>query len=420
MKIRMGILVASLAAGIVVSASADNLTAEQWGEDLNYWEHTLRDTHPAPFHSVSEESFYQAVSDIRSHVDAWPDYGVALEMIRLAALVADGHTYLYDRGEGGILRSLPIEVYPFSDGMFVRYAMDGYSELVGAQVLTIGGVPIEEVMEAASAYIGGDNEWTVLARTPWLAICPEFLEWKGFIGDRSRVTLGIRDAQGQDRDVTLEPVDGADYYAWRNSPKPVDGAPMYRQRADVAYWKTFLEPANAVYMQFNAVRNLEGGPHLARFSQELVDFIDEKKADYLIIDARHNGGGNGDLLKPLIRRIANHSRINRPGHLYVLSSRVTFSAALMFLGRMERQTHVIFAGEPSGGKPNSYGEFNAVTLPNSGLRGSISSLWHEEGEPDDTREFIDVHMPVALSSSDWFGSRDPVLDAVLTRIREGT
>ena len=66
-----------------------------------------------------------------------------------------------------------------------------------------------------------------------------------------------------------------------------------------------------------------------------------------------------------------------------------------------------------GGKPNSYGEFNAVTLPNSGMAGSISSRWHEEGAPDDTRDCVPMDIPVELASQDFFANRDPVLEAVL-------
>jgi len=405
-----------LLAGNAPAQALSESNARAWLEDIAYWEQQLREIHIAPFHSVSEEDFRDALATIRANVGQWPDYAVALELIRVAAAVGDGHTYLFDGGFAGIFTALPIAAHPFADGVFILNAMPEQEDLVGSEILTIEGTLIDGVVDTAEPYVPRDNEWTVLARYPWLIVCPEFLHWKGFATDLAAVTMGIRDPDGVERDVTLKPVPGADHRAWRESWAPRDDAPSYRKEASTTYWKVYLEDANAVYMQFNAVRNMEGGPHLTRFSRNLIEFVDENDAEYLIIDVRHNGGGDGNLLKPLIRRIAEHPRVNRPGHLYVLTSRYTFSAALMFTARMERQTHVLFAGEPGSGKPNSYSEYNGIGLPNSGLRGSVSSLWHEEGLPEDTRAYIDVDFAVPTFSRDWFENRDPVLDAVLARI----
>ena len=90
------------------------------------------------------------------------------------------------------------------------------------------------------------------------------------------------------------------------------------------------------------------------------------------------------------------------------------SAALMFTARMDRETEVLFVGEPGAGKPNSYSEFNEVNLPNSKLQGSISSIFHQEGEPDDTREAIPVDFPVSRSGEDdqpTAGLHQPMLQA---------
>ena len=170
---------------------------------------------------------------------------------------------------------------------------------------------------------------------------------------------------------------------------------------------------HAVYVKFNSVVNLPDGPHLAAFSEEMIQLVESKRAKKLIIDVRDNGGGNGDMLTPLIRRISENARVNRPGHLFVISGRATFSAALMFTARMEKKTNAIFAGEPGGGKPNSYSERTNFTLPITGMHGSISSRYHEEGGPGDTREFIPVSIPVPPTASDFFGKRDSVVAVVL-------
>ena len=76
-------------------------------------------------------------------------------------------------------------------------------------------------------------------------------------------------------------------------------------------------------------------------------------------------------------------------------------------------TNALFAGEPGGGKPNSYSERTDFTLPNTKMSGSISSRYHEEGGPGDNREYVPVDIPAAMTAADYFGNRDPVLEAVL-------
>ena len=96
----------------------------------------------------------------------------------------------------------------------------------------------------------------------------------------------------------------------------------------------------------------------------------------------------------------------------MLTSRHTFSAALMFIVRMDRNTNALFVGEPSGGKPNSYGEHNPFTLTHSKLTGSISTRFHEEGEPGDTRDSVRMDISVPTLAAEYFAGRDPVLEAV--------
>lgn len=54
-----------------------------------------------------------------------------------------------------------------------------------------------------------------------------------------------------------------------------------------------------------------------------------------------------------------------------------------------------------------------MLLPYSRVRGSISTLYWQDSDPDDRRRWIAPHLPVTLSAADYFANRDPVLDAVL-------
>jgi hypothetical protein len=135
----------------------------------------------------------------------------------------------------------------------------------------------------------------------------------------------------------------------------------------------------------------------------------------MIVDVRHNNGGNLSLLPPLMAAFREYEAANPAGQIYVLMGRNTFSAAQFFLGVMDAQTNAIFAGEPSSSRPNFVGEESQVVLPWSGAMGSISDQYHET-IPGDRREWIKPEISYQLSSRDYFANRDPLLQKVLTAI----
>jgi len=293
--------------------------------------------------------------------------------------------------------------------------MPGQENLVGQQVMKIGDIPAQDLLKYGEAFASRDNEWSLRDERIRPFTDTAFLERVQAVSHDASPIVTLRAADGATSELELASVPFKEYKSWLEdeAQRVNPDAPLYRQHPDKTYWLEPLDGGKTLYMRFSSVQNDPHGPFLAKFSQDLIDRIEKTKPDKLIIDARHNGGGNGALLKPLIRRIAESKQINRRGHLFVLTDRVTFSAALMLTVRMEKETNALFAGEPGGGKPNSYSEFTAFTLPNSKMTGSISSLYHEEGGPGDTRDFVPMDIPVALTSADYSANRDPVLDAVL-------
>lgn len=388
-------------------------TDEQWRQDIETYVSKLKTMHKNPFHAVPEPIFQNEVDALAARLGELSDQQIALEMSRLAAMIGDGHTWIAPDDSWAPER-VPVTLFEFEDGVFVRRAMPKDNELVGREVIAIGGRPVDELLTLAGPFTSRDNEYSLRARRTSLLTNVAFLERVDIMGGGPPV-FTLRDAAGNTSEAPIEPVDAPRFYAWLDESTSTNAKnlPLFRRRADEPYWTEYLDENRALYMRFNSVLNAPNGPHLTAFSEHLVQQLDETGARKLIIDVRNNGGGNGDLLKPLIRRISENKRINQRGRLFVLCDRITYSAALMFTVRMDLQTNALFAGEPGGGKPNSYSERTDFTLPNTKMVGSISSRYHEEGGPGDDREFVPVDIPVEMTSADYFGNRDPVLDAVL-------
>jgi tetratricopeptide (TPR) repeat protein len=125
-----------------------------------------------------------------------------------------------------------------------------------------------------------------------------------------------------------------------------------------------------------------------------------------------NDGGNNGLLKPIIVGLIRLPEIDRPGHLFVITSRNTYSAAQNLVNRLELYTDAIFVGQPTGQHVNSYGDPVAISLPNSHLTVGMSSVWWQDGDERDKRIETDPELAADYTFADYVANRDPALTVI--------
>lgn len=80
---------------------------------------------------------------------------------------------------------------------------------------------------------------------------------------------------------------------------------------------------------------------------------------------------------------------------------------------VELKTDAILVGEASGTSPNQYGDSIQVVLDHSGLVLRVAPQYIVRGDPDDARVTIQPDIATPLSSGDYFGDRDPAMEAIL-------
>ena len=132
----------------------------------------------------------------------------------------------------------------------------------------------------------------------------------------------------------------------------------------------------------------------------------------MVLDLRLNGGGDNTLILPIVHGIIKRDAINRKGHFFVIIGRQTQSAAQNLVNMLERHTEAIFVGEPTGERPNHWGEPEGFELPNSRLQVNVSTLWWQDLDPRDKRDATYPQVPALLSSSDYASNRDPAMAAI--------
>ena len=104
----------------------------------------------------------------------------------------------------------------------------------------------------------------------------------------------------------------------------------------------------------------------------MLGVFDTNPVDRLIIDLRNNPGGNSAVIDPFLTGLqARQSRFASGTKKMVIIGRRTASSALLNAISLKGQPYTILVGEPTGGRPNSYGETLNLTLPNTGATSVI-------------------------------------------------
>jgi hypothetical protein len=389
-----------------------------WNSDIAFWLDQVRKQHYVYKSKPLPPSLVKAADDLKRNIPRYSDERMLFEMQRLAAHVGDGHTYVLPLGAEHVPGSvIPLRFYLFSDGLFVIDASNGNERWIGSKLVSIGRTPAPVLLERMKPAISSDNPFAYR----WIG--PPFLNLRGAIealadgitSDSIPVTL--RDRAGRVHNLKFAsgpPPRMQGIPKLMSSKLPgAPAVPIWLQHVDRNFWISPLSDGS-LYVQFNQVADVESHT-LRQAGTDLGKELMSKRPTRVILDVRHNNGGNSYLYPPIIDALIAWESVVPTGKLYVLTGRNTFSAAQNFIGQLDRRTRAIFVGEPSSSKPNFVGEENDLVLPWSGAIVSISNRYHEN-IPGDKRGWIEPDIRVDLSSRDYFANRDPVLERIAPRV----
>jgi hypothetical protein len=324
---------------------------------------------------------------------------------------------------------LPAKFYWYADGLHVQAAAPEHRDIVGARVIAIGNSSADTALARAARATAADNEFGLRASAPQRLSRPAFLVAAGISSSAESVAVTVQ-ASGSARTVWLRSMGRSaagtpvlDGYWEAMGARPgsdwIDAAPTgdaealwLRERTSL-FFARGLPQSQAYYVRINGIAN-SPGEALGAFVERVLHDAAAAGAHRLILDLRMNGGGNNGLLPPVVRALVK-SGFDQPDRLFFLVGRHTFSAAQNLVNQLERYTRGTFVGEPTGARPNHYGEARRLVLPNSGLTVFVSSLFWQDLDPRDRRPFTAPRLFVPLTAVDYGSGRDPVLRAALTQ-----
>ncbi len=400
------------------AVSAESLTVQQWRQDLNTFVEQAPKVHKDLFHSVTREEFEAVVQGLSARIPTLSRNQIIVELARIVAKVGDGHSYIPLLEPPVSFRRYPIKLYEFPDGVYVVAADPNYKTLVGGRVVEFGKMSFERAYRLVGEIVPRDNATQLKWLGPNYATIAEVLGGLGLADDVENLALTVV-KDGKRVKARLRPAapGHAYFHGWGTEPGWEDAraagapAPLWLQTSADAYWFKYLPEEKILYVQYNQVWNKDD-ESVEAFFKRVMAFAEANPVDRFVLDVRLNGGGNNYLNRPIIHGFIRSDKINQPGRLFTIIGRQTFSAAMNFVNAMKLNTQTLFVGEPTGARPNSYGDNAPVILPNSRIAVRLSTLWWQDMDPRDMREHQAPDLAADLTIADYRAGRDPALEVI--------
>lgn len=415
----LAIFAVSLLAAPAAAQPLTELQVREWREDLRFTANEIRTRHANYTHHVDGKTFEQAVADLDRRIPQLERNDIIVGMMRIAAMIGDGHTRIEPRKDKAFgFPSLPVKLYLFDDGLFIRATRPSQRHLLGARVEAVGGVPVDQAIRRVADLASQENAMGEKLYIPLFLAMPDILEAVGLsegrnsarltvsrAGRRWTVTLPVGEVDPSwppDTDVSLITPNG-----WVDSNR---GAVPLWLRAPLDYHRLIEMPdRHAIYAQINMITDVDGET-LGQLGDKILARANQSNPRTVVLDLRLAQGGNGDLRTDLIRNLVRAE--DDDTQLYLLTARGTFSASQFILDDVDRLTHATIVGEPASSSPTGYGDGYRSQMPNSKIAVRTSIAHWQSGQNFAPWTYVDLAVPYRFS--DYAAGRDPVLEAALS------
>lgn len=401
--------------------------------DLDFVANQVPALHANFFYQLDRPAFQAAVASLNAKIGSLTDAEFYVQLAALVAMAGDAHTALYLFGNPAVqagFGTFPLQFRWLDDGVFVTGASPDYAQALSAQLVQVGGVPIDQVMQKLGAIIPHDNDQWLQYFSQLYLPGQQILQGLDIAPAGATTPLTFRTLAGDQFTLNVGTSGTASVFA----PSPSGGPlPDYLTKATAYYWEKYLAEERLAYFKYNICGDDPAKP-FSTFTASFMNILDIDPVDTLVMDFRGNTGGSTSYFEQFGMEMATRLptlAANPKFRIYVVIDKGTFSsgmddamqfkssdipAELQALGTPVDLTGRIFViGQPTGGKPSGYGEVRPFTLPGSRLTGQYSTKFvvAPNGIPDEPSFLPDIR--IGLRSTDYFARHDPVLAAILAR-----
>ena len=324
----------------------------------------LSENHPDLYAHVSREAFAAKRASIAQNAASWDDFGFALEVQSLTAMVGDAHTALSLPVDGA--GTLPFTIAWMNGAWVVTAVAAPQRVCLGWRVEGIAGRPIAAVERALDPYLSYDNDTRRRRMFASAVTLRGALVHAGVLSESAEtVALHVVSPDGLHRDATL-PVHADGMCTLSALRRAV---PVTEYDPNVIYKALDLVPYT-LYIQYNACKEDENYP-MAAFAAQVRDTLTHGSYARVIVDLRANGGGSDGVLRPVLHELIAAQQ--RGIKVNALVGEGTFSAAVTGAVQLA-QLGAVTVGTPTGGSVDHFGSVVREVL-SDGSRLSCSTQW---------------------------------------------
>ncbi|WP_299122987.1 tetratricopeptide repeat protein [uncultured Winogradskyella sp.] len=407
--------------------SQNQLSTEDWQEDLRYLQAEVHKNYSHLFKKVTAKDFDVEVEELFADIPNMEPHEINVAFSRIVSLFKYGHTQItfHTVAERGIL---PVNLYHFNDGIFIEGVMKLHRETLGAKVLKVEGVEVEEALKRIRPVVPAENDQYFKAYGLRFLTVPDVLHAQGILKEWSKtVTLTLeKDNVVFDYEfptIQLEELSKGSTLTIPNenwlSARDQSKTPLYlKDLNNKYYYFEYLKDSKILYVRQSSVFD-DPKESLKDFYKRLFTFIDSNTIDKLVYDVRGNGGGNNYNNLQFIKGLMARPKINTKGKFFYIIGRETFSAAQNLTNEISRYTEAILVGEPTAENINFYGDARRVVLPKSGINAYLSYAWWQDEPQWENQDATLPHVAVDMSFNEYKNNADPVLEAALNYKDDG-
>ena len=379
-----------------------------WQTDLFQLAKELPLLHKNLFFNSQREQFFDDIDKLIALSNELDNPLIVMEIARIVAKIGDAHTSValphFNR--------LPLECFWFDEGLFITATTKDYSRIIHRKIVEINSVPIAIVIERLTKVISHENKSFLRSQLPKYLVCADILIGLELIDDLSKIDVTSENRLGE-RNLSSLPI--MKYSDCRINTNADSAVPLFRTNRDKHFWKKFIPNKKLLYINYNNCKDMVGQT-VGEFTESAIDDITGNiDIQQLVIDIRNNGGGNSELFKPFLLWLRRFERFNKKNRLFVIVGRDTFSSALLNTYYLKFNTKAVFVGEPTGGKPNCYGEVQYLQLRHSGLYIRYSTKYYQLVSDDHLLSFLPDKL-FSVKFSEYQDNIDPCLEWICRRI----
>jgi tetratricopeptide (TPR) repeat protein len=397
------------------------LSVADWQSDLRFLQQTIHKDYSFLFQKITATEFDAAADSLYNAMPGMQEHERIAGLVRMVSLLKYGHTALRWRESQVIYHIAPINFYWFSDGIYVEGVSRNYSSILGAKLVSVEGVPVMQALEAVKPLVPAENDQFFKAYGLDYLLNPEALHAQRVTKELKKTVTYTFEKDGKSFEQTVGTLDTlqlprtygfvsrkADWLSVRDT----GSTPYYLKNLDRIYYYEYLPASKTVYIRHSQIQD-DPQEKIPLFYKKVFEFIDTHDVERLVLDVRLNGGGNNTKNKPIITGIIESKKINKPGKLFVIIGRRTFSACQNLVNELSNYTNALFVGEPTAENINFYGDNRRVELPRTKTPVYLSFAWWQDKAPWDNGPWLAPQLAADMSFDDYRSNRDPALEACL-------